>query len=133
MLFVFDNAGTPSVARWVRVGADAPAPAVLPDPAPTGPPPAPLVDRTAPRVTLKLTRRGRKLALRVGLSEPGRADVELRLGARRVKRTLSFRVAPRTVTVTRPRGVKRLRVIVRARDTAGNRSTVTRRYATTKP
>ena len=24
MLFVFDNAGTPSVARWVRVGADAP-------------------------------------------------------------------------------------------------------------
>ena len=27
MLFVLDNAGTPSVARWVRVGADAPAPA----------------------------------------------------------------------------------------------------------
>ncbi len=134
MLFVFDNAGTPSVARWVRVGADAPAPAVLPDPAPAPvPSPAPMVDRTAPRVTLKLTRRGRKLALRIGLSEPGRADVELRLGARRVKRTLSFRVAPRTVTVTRPRGVKRLRVIVRARDTAGNRRTVTRRYATTKP
>ena len=38
MLFVFDNAGTPSVARWVRVGADAPAPAVLPDPA-AGPAP----------------------------------------------------------------------------------------------
>ena len=34
MLFVLDNAGTPSVARWVRVGADAPPPAVLPDPAP---------------------------------------------------------------------------------------------------
>ena len=35
MLFVLDNAGTPSVARWVRVGADAPAPAVLrPDPPP---------------------------------------------------------------------------------------------------
>ena len=37
MLFVLDNQGTPSVARWVRVGADAPPPAVLPDPAPPRP------------------------------------------------------------------------------------------------
>jgi len=36
------------------------------------------------------------------------------------------------VTVTRPRDVTRLRVIVRARDTAGNRRTVTRRYKGTR-
>ena len=54
MLFVLDNAGTPSVARWVRVGADAPPPAVLPDPAPPAPRPAarraagPAPRRTAP-------------------------------------------------------------------------------------
>ena len=49
MLFVLDNAGTPSVARWVRVAADAPPPAVLPDPAP-GPsrPPRRPRARTAP-------------------------------------------------------------------------------------
>ena len=84
MLFVLDNAGTPSVARWVRVGADAPAPAVLPDhrrrpPRPDGatdrhacpsatpsrrrrrPRPPPQLDRTAPRGTLSLRRRGRRL------------------------------------------------------------------------
>ena len=83
-------------------------------------------------MTLKLTRRGRRLTLRVGLSEPGRADVELRLGSRRVKRALKFTRAARTVTVTRPRGVTRLRVVVRARDTAGNRRTVTRRYKATE-
>ena len=47
MLFVIDAAGTPSVARWVRLGADAPdAPELAPDadPEPTtdaGPPPTP--------------------------------------------------------------------------------------------
>jgi hypothetical protein len=157
MLFVFDNAGTPSVARWVRVGADAPPAPVLPDPTPTptptstpdpspvptpvppspiptpvppGPVPTPAADTAAPRVSLKLTRRGRKLTLRMALNERGRANVELRLGSRRVKRTLRFTGATRKLTVTRPARVKRLRVLVRARDTAGNRRTLTRRYRT---
>ena len=87
MLFVFDNAGTPSVARWVRVGADAPAPARAPGPGRRLAVPSARAARwTAPprASTLKLTRRGRRLALRIGLSEPGRADVELR--ARRAPR-----------------------------------------------
>ena len=79
-------------------------------------------------MTLKLTRRGRRLTVACRPGEPGRADVELRLGSRRVKRALKFTRAARTVKVTRPRGVTRLRVVVRARDTAGNRRTVTRRY-----
>jgi hypothetical protein len=148
MLFVFDNAGTPSVARWVRVGAAAPAPEVLPPgedlpptpvatpppgPAatpPPGPAPTPAADRRAPRISLKLTRRGRKLTLRLALSEPGRADVELRLGHRRIRRALRFTGTARTLTVTRQPRAQRLRVLVRARDAAGNRRTLNRRYRT---
>ena len=153
MLFVLDDAGTPSVARWVRVAADAPAPPVLPEPTPsptvtptpsetpqptpfptvepTPTPTPPRLDRTAPTATLALKRRGRRLHLGVRLSEAGRADVELRFGTRKVKRTLTFprAGAHRTIAVTPPRGLRRLTVTARIRDKAGNRRTVTRRFS----
>ena len=40
MLFVLDADGTPSIARWVRVTADAPVPGTLPDYVPTPTPTA---------------------------------------------------------------------------------------------
>ena len=154
MLFVLDAHGTPSIARWVRVAptrrsrrrSRTPRPhrrrprrprrfrprRLSPEaaPSPTKPPLGPVLpqaDRTAPRATVTLKRRGRRLDVRLKLSETGRAAVELRFGARTVKRSLTFANArtTRTVTITPPRGLKKLTVIVRARDAAGNGRTAT--------
>ena len=95
----------------------------MPRPTPT--------DRTAPRATVSFTRSGRRLHVKLKLSETGRAAVEIRFGSRRVKRTLSFSRAnaTKTVTVTPPRGLTRLTVTVRARDKAGNARTTTSRWS----
>ena len=127
MLFVLDADGTPSIARWVRVNAAAPAPPTLPPDPPTKPPPVVVRDTTAPRATVSLKRRGKRLSVRVRLSEAGTAAVEVRVTGRRVRRTLKFKSAS-TRTVKLTTRAKRVRVTVRARDTAGNRRTFTRNW-----
>jgi hypothetical protein len=138
MLFVIDADGTPSIARWVRVNAAAPAPPRLPvDPPsappaapprlPLGPPPVVTRDTTAPRATVSLKRRGKRVRVRVRLSEAGTAKVRIRVTNRRVRRTLKYKSA-RTWTVELTTRARRVRVTVRARDTAGNRRTVRRSF-----
>jgi hypothetical protein len=135
MLFVLDADGTPSIARWVRMNAAAPAPPRLPEdsapparPPPAGTPPPVSRDTTAPRATVSLKRRGKRLRVRVRLSEPGRAAVDVRVKGRRVKRTLKYkRATTRSVKFTSR--AKRVHVTVRARDTAGNRRTVRRSFS----
>jgi hypothetical protein len=155
MLFVLDADGTPSIARWVRVHDDAPLPETLHDPEPTPtaspsahptvtadplptpgpkcplPPVVPRAHRTAPRATVSLVRSGRRLNVRLKLSEKGRAAIEIRYATRKVKRTLAFARAnsTRTVTVTPPRGIRKLTVTVKARDAAGNQRTATTRWS----
>jgi hypothetical protein len=143
MLFILDDAGTPSVARWVRLGADAPAPAPLPPdptPTPTPPPPSPTpapsptpvpkVDRTPPIARLRLVRERRRVRLRLTLGEPGRATLRARLGAREVVRRLRFSAsgATRTLVLTPPHGRRRLTVSVQASDAAGNTRRISQRW-----
>ena len=120
MLFVVDAAGTPSVARWVRLGADAPdAPELAPDeetepeetatPTPT-PTPAPTVaaatptaaptpalparDTRAPRLRLlwPAVRSGtRKLRPALQADEPARGRLTIRGGGRTLRRTVALR------------------------------------------
>lgn len=135
MLFVLDDDGTPSVARWVRVRAPAPAPAPAPEASPPAlteaPPPVVARDTTAPRATISLKRHGKRVRVRVKLSEPGTAAVEVRVNKRRVRRTLHYDAAS-TRTVRLTTRVKRIRVTVRARDIAGNRRTVKRTFSAAK-
>jgi hypothetical protein len=132
---------TPTATPTPTVTA-APLPTASPEPAPPASyaPPLTLLppvfaqpDRTAPRATVSLARSGRRLDVRLKLSETGRAAVAIRYGARNVKRTLAFARAgaTRTVTITALRGLRRLTVTVRARDAAGNQRTATRRWSTT--
>ncbi len=112
MLFVFDAQGTPSVARWVRLGADAadapvltpdpePTPAPSPTPTPGAPAPAPapapdtaVRDGRAPRLALRWTqlrRTSRRLRIRVRSNERARARVSVRIQKRLVRRTVRLR------------------------------------------
>jgi Domain of unknown function (DUF1929) len=117
MLFVLDDSGTPSVARWVQVGVPGP-PATPAPPGPAAPAatPAPSVKPKplrAPR--LALARHGRRLQLRLTLAQPGRATLAARLAGRRIHRALRFRAAgTRVVRITAPRRRVKLTVTVRA-------------------
>jgi hypothetical protein len=103
MLFALDATGTPSIAKWIRLGSDAADnPTLQPDPppgggqqappsggqqAPSGAPPAPtpptvMVDRTRPLVSLGLAgtdlaaaRRRRSVRVKLKINEPGRIVV----------------------------------------------------------
>jgi Domain of unknown function (DUF1929) len=138
MLFVLDKTGTPSVARWVRLGADAPLPSLLPPALASTPTPVPTATPT-PTVTptpvtprrpqLRLTRHGRRLQLRLTLHGPGRAALDARLAGRRILRTLRFRTAgTRTVKITAPRRPARLTVSVRATAATGHKWTLKDRW-----
>ncbi|WP_210495368.1 glyoxal oxidase [Patulibacter sp. SYSU D01012] len=123
LLFVWDDAGTPSVARWVRVSGDAGAPPGGGGPGGPGdgepdgggpdgaggsgaPAPGPAaLDRRGPRVgvvALRPDRGARALGLRVGADEPARVTLRVRTrlaGARTVR-----------VRLTRGRLARRVRV-----------------------
>jgi galactose oxidase-like protein len=140
MLFVLKADGTPSVAKFVRLGADAPVAPVLgadptPTPTPTAtaspvPTPGPAADRRAPRAAATLRRTSRRLTLRLRLDEAGTARLLVRVGDRRVRRTLRFTRAHglRELTIARPRKAVRLRVRITAADAAGNRRTSERAW-----
>jgi hypothetical protein len=142
MLFVLDQTGTPSVARWVRLGADAPLPTLLPPDPTTTPQPLPTATPTVtpqPTVTptpvaprrpqLRLTRHGRRLQLRLTFHGRGRAALDARLGSRRIRRTLRFKTAgTRTVKITAPRRPARLTVSVRVTASTGHRWTLKDRW-----
>jgi hypothetical protein len=146
MLFVLDQTGTPSIARWVRVGADAPVPQTLsprdppvtttPTPTPTAPAPtatpSPSPVKPAPKLTprLSLQRKGRRLSVRVTLGASGRATVAAAAAGRRIRRTLTFASSrsTRVVALTAPRAATRLVVVVRATDAGGRRATVSKRW-----
>jgi hypothetical protein len=131
MLFVLDETGTPSVARWLRLGVEPPAtepPAPSP-PAPSPPAPNPPArDRKAPKIKVSLKRP----RLRITLSEPGKATVEIRAGKRRIRRTLTFRKGALTRTLKLPRLKGTVRVVVRAVDASGNRSTSRKSYRSSR-
>ena len=140
------------------MGADAPVPDTLPGPTATPTPtptptptaiptpvatpapqatpvPTPRADRTPPSATLRLARSGRRLSVRLKVSEAGRAAFDLRLAGRRVRRTLTFTRAnvTRTVVVHAPRRATRVTVSVRVSDAAGNRRTVSHRWRISPP
>jgi hypothetical protein len=144
MLFVLDKTGTPSVARWVRLGADAAVPPLLPPPtpapvataAPTATPtavptatPEPTTKPAPRRPQLRLVRHGRRLQLRLTFHAAGRAALEARLAGRRIQRTLRFKAAgTRSVTITAPRRATRLMVSVRATAASGRKWTLKDRW-----
>jgi len=149
MLFVIDAAGTPSVARWVRLGADGPdAPELAPDveqepttdasptptssptPTPTAAPPAPPApplpahDTRAPRLRITWLRAPRTrgaVRLRLRADERARITIVLRIRGHRIVRAVALRGGrPRTVAIKLPRTVaRRLR--------SGRRATATLR------
>ena len=142
MLFVLDGEGTPSVARFVRLGADAPpAPELAPDPPATPTPtptptpapparPAPTPDTRAPGIRAQLRRSGgRRVALALTLDEKGRLEMAARAGDRAVRRALRFGAhQTRRIHFVLQRRARVVRVRLRAADAAGNRRTVTRRW-----
>ena len=129
MLFVIDAAGTPSVARWVQLGADAPdAPALAPDAeqepttdaarrptsSPAAAPPArprPAPDTPAPRLRISWLRAPRTrsaVRLRLRADERARITAVLRVRGRRLRRVVAVRGGrPRTVAIRLPKAVAR--------------------------
>jgi hypothetical protein len=146
MLFVLDADGTPSVAKFVRLGAGPPpagahGPGPGPEPTVTpvltstptpaaapAPPPATVADRRAPRVRATVHRAGRhRVRLALSLDEPGRLRVDARISRRTQHRALRFRAAAtRRIRLAVPRRGGRLHLRLTVTDAAGNRRTVTR-------
>jgi hypothetical protein len=108
MLFVLDATGTPSVARWVRLGDPLPAPS--PPPIQPGSPPPVVTQPKAklPKVRARIVRRGhrRYVQLRVARSTAPRVRVRLRLFARRHRLQRSRLVTVRTGRTTVVRSVR---------------------------
>ena len=96
----------------VVVGGSSPPPPPDGDP----PPPPPAADTTAPRLSIRLARRGRVIVVRVTVDEAASVKVRARTRATTGPGTLRFRVPARLRRVT-----------IVATDTAGNRRAVTRR------
>jgi hypothetical protein len=131
MLFALDGRGVPSVARWIQLDPAAPAsPAPAAPPAAEAAPPvaaAGAADRRAPRVRVRGARatvRGRTLTVRLRLAADERATATARLGRRSARAALRPGRTTTVVLRTRvaARAPKRVRVVISARDTAGNRS-----------
>jgi hypothetical protein len=107
MLFVLDATGTPSVARWVRLGDP------VPDPVPPSTPPVQPGTGTQskpklPKVWARIVRRGhrRYVQLRVARSTAPRVRVRIRLFDRRRHLRRSAHVTVRTGRRTIVRSVK---------------------------
>jgi hypothetical protein len=96
---------------------------------PNGVPPRGTADRRAPRVHVRvLGRQGRRLRIRVRADERATARVALRRGRRTVRRT-SVNLRPdraRLLRLKLPAGARRITLMVRATDRAGNTRTVRR-------
>jgi hypothetical protein len=118
MLFVLDETGTPSVARWVRL-ADPPPPAA---PAQPSQPPATATrpKTKLPKVRARIVRRGhrRYVQLRVARSSAPRVRVRLRLLDRRERVRRSRLVTVRTGRTTIVRSVRLSPRIRKVRATA---------------
>lgn len=132
MLFALDAAGTPAVAHWVQIRADAAdaplvaadgpgtpstpttpvAPTtpvdsrVLPPSGDAAPAPGPVArDVRGPRiglVVMRPSRRARTLRIRVGTDEPGRVRVRVRIDGRTRTRTLRLTSAGLGRTISVP-------------------------------
>jgi hypothetical protein len=132
MMFALDSAGIPSVARWIRVHADAPRPAdpteavaASPGPAAAAPPPgwpvapaAAVPDRVAPGLLVRAPRvrvRGRRVLVTVRVTVGKRALVRGRLRGvpgRRGARVAAAPVSRRRLAPARPAALT-MRALVR--------------------
>jgi hypothetical protein len=116
MLFLLNGRGVPSVAKWVKLNARAPAASAVPR-----------RDTRKPRLSLRTSRPGaRRVKVRVRLDEPGTVAIALRQG--KWRRGAKLRLAEPGVAKTTLRARKgKLKLTVTARDRAGNATVRTRR------
>jgi hypothetical protein len=117
MLFVVDETGTPSIARWVQVGP--PPPVVQPLPAPTSPGPGtnPSPARptpSAPRVYAKLVWRAHKRVVQLRVARSTARSVRVRLTMRN-RRHHAIRQVLVTVRTGRTTTLRSLHVPQRTR------------------
>jgi hypothetical protein len=145
MLFLLNDSGVPSVASWVRLGADAPDQPSLGDGQPPPPPAATPGDQAAPEVGVRLVpnRRARErghLFVRVGANEG--ATVQLTFSLHSAGKGKKATAPPVTKVMALPGGgsgelklhfakgllrrTRKIDVDVTATDAAGNSSTTHR-------